>query len=418
MKRMHRARAFAGVMTAAVVGVALVGCSSTPGGDDNNSGMNPDGPTVISFAASMLGETQRGPLLTAMIDDFNAGQDEVVVTPVTVPFSSFGSTMFTQVGGGEGPDIIAWDEADFFQAMDQGLTLSIDGVTDESRLLASSENEKIDGERHGVPLNVSNYALIYNPDLVTDVPTTFDELVAEAKAQTKDGVFGFAFRHTEAEEAGVWSDVSNYVYGFGGTWAKDGVPTLDSPEVADGFAAMKELYDAGVIPQGATAAEYRKMFAEGKVAMIIDNGGVPTVINGTNPDTPIAAAVAPFPTPNIGEISAVLAVNSNTTKADAAKAFLSWFLEPDQQATIQGLLGGSQAATEVPRTQEELETRPYVTVFDEVAPHTIAFAPEGMEGVTPQFRHIVVEQLLRVFQNQVSIEDALAEAQKEAEGLQ
>jgi multiple sugar transport system substrate-binding protein len=384
---MQRRNLVAGVASLAALGLVLAGCSSSTGdgGDANNSGMNPDGPTVISFAASMLGETQRGPLLGAMITDFNESQDEVIVTPVTIPFSSFGSTMFTQVGGGEGPDIIAWDEADFFQAMDQGLTLPIDEIVDESALLASSKNEIMDGKRYGVPLNVSNYALIYNPDLVTNVPTTFDELVAESKAQTKDGVYGFAFRHTEAEEAGVWSDVSNYVYGFGGNWA--------------------------------TAAEYRKMFAEGKVAMIIDNGGVPTVINGTNPNTPIAAAVAPFPTANIGEISAVLAVNSNTKKADAAKAFLEWFLQPEQQATVQGLLGGSQAATTVPRTEEELALRPYVTVFDEVSPNTIAFAPQGMEAVTPQFRHIVVEQLLRIFQGQVSVEDGMAAAQKEAEGL-
>jgi len=113
----------------------------------------------------------------------------------------------------------------------------------------------------------------------------------------------------------------------------------------------------------------------------------------------------------------VLAVNSNTKKADAAKAFLEWFLQPEQQATVQGLLGGSQAATTVPRTEEELATRPYVEIFDQVAPNTKAFAPEGMEAVTPQFRHIVVEQLLRIFQGQVSVEDGMAAAQKEAEGL-
>jgi multiple sugar transport system substrate-binding protein len=416
---MQRRTLLAGVATVAALGLVLTGCSSSTdgGGDANNSGMNPDGATVISFAASMLGETQRGPLLGQMITDFNESQSEVIVTPVTIPFSSFGSTMFTQVGGGEGPDIIAWDEADFFQAMDQGLTLPIDEIVDEDAMLASSKNEIMDGARYGVPLNVSNYALIYNPDLVTNVPTTFDELVAEAKAQTKDGVYGFAFRHTEAEEAGVWSDVSNYVFGFGGDWAKDGKPTLTSQGVIDGVTAMKELYDAGVIPEGATAAEYRKMFAEGKVAMIIDNGGVPTVINGTNPATPIAAALAPFPTEFIGEISAVLAVNANTKKADAAKAFLEWFLQPEQQATVQGLLGGSQAATTVPRTEEELATRPYVEIFDQVAPNTKAFAPQGMEAVTPQFRHIVVEQLLRIFQGQVSVEDGMAAAQKEAEGL-
>jgi multiple sugar transport system substrate-binding protein len=416
---MQRRTIVSGMAAVAALGLVLTGCSSSTGGDAdrNNSGMNPEGATVISFAASMLGETQRGPLLNAMINDFNASQDEVIVTPVTIPFSSFGSTMFTQVGGGEGPDIIAWDEADFFQAMGQGLTLPVNDLVAEENLLESSKAYIMDGDRYGVPLNVSNYALIYNPELVTNVPTTFDELVAEAKAQTKDGVYGFAFRHTEAEEAGVWSDVSNYVFGFGGNWAVDGKPTLTDQAVVDGISAMKELYDANVIPEGATAAEYRKMFAEGKVAMMIDNGGVPTVIEGTNPNAPIAAAVAPFPTDFIGEISAVLAINTNTKKYDAAKAFLAWFLEPEQQATVQDLLGGSQAATSVPRTEEELVTRPYVEVFDAVAPYALPFAPQGMEEMTPQFRHIVVEQLLRIFQGQVSVEDGLEAAQKAAEAL-
>ena len=103
--------------------------------------------------------------------------------------------------------------------------------------------------------------------------------------------------------------------------------------------------------------------------------------------------------------------------ATAAKAFLAWFLDPTQQATVQGLLGGSQAATVVPRTEAELEERPYVEIFDQVAPNTKAFAPEGLEAVTPQFRNIVVEQLLSIFQGQVSVEDGLAAAQKEAESL-
>lgn len=406
--------AAAGITAAAL----LAGCSS---GDPAASTSSTSGPTVISFAASILGEPQRGPLITAMIDDFNKSQKNVTVTPTTIPFSSFDSTMFTQIGGGAGPDIVAWDEADFFQAMDQGLAQPIDGVVAEDKLLPSAKSYRMDGKRYGVPLNVSNYALIYNPDLVKNVPTTFDQLLAEAKAQTKDGVYGYAMRTTQAEETGVWSDVSNFVYGFGGRWStSDGKPTVTSPKVIAGVKAMKEMYDANVIPKGATAADYRKMFAEGKVAMIVDNGGVPTVIYGTNPNASLAAAKAPFPTDSIGEISAVLAVNKNSdaAHADAARKFLKWFLEPAQQQTLQKALGGSQAATAVPRTEEELTKTPYVKVFDSVTGHALPFAPEGrLIGQTPNFRHAVVEQVLRILQGQVSVEAGMQQAQNEVSKL-
>lgn len=396
---------------AAVTGLALAGCSAAPGQPS-------DGPAVITFAASMLGEPARGPLLIEMLNDFNAAQDEVVVTPVTVPFSSFGATMATQMGGGGGPDLIAFDHPNIFAAIDAGLVVPIDDIVDESTMLPGTKNQIVDGKRYGVSLDIGNYALIYNPELVKNVPTTFEELVAEAKAQTKNGVYGFAFRHTQAEEAGVWYDLSNYVYGFGGSWTDaNGNPTINSPEVAAGLEAFKTLYDSGAIPQGTDAATYRRMFAEGKVAMMIDNGGVPTVIQGTNPNAPIAAAAAPVPSGSVGQVMAVLGINANTRNEAATKAFLKWFLEEPQQARLQGFLGGSTVATAIERTAEELEARPYIPVFDAAGATGQTFVPFGLEAETPQLRTIVVTEVLKVLQGASDVQTALNAAQQQAEAL-
>jgi len=397
---------------AAASALLLAGCSSSS--DDAAS----DGPVEITFAASMLGEPARGPLLQEMIDAFNASQDGVIVTPSSVPFSSFGTTIATQMGGGGGPDLIAFDHPNFFAAVDADLVVPIDDIVDEDALLPGNDNLVVDDERYGVALDIGNYALIYNPTLVSTPPTSFDDLVAQAKALTKDGVYGYAFRHTQAEEAGVWYDLSNFVYGFGGSWSDaKGEPTINSDKNVEGVTAFKEIYDAGVIPQGTDAATYRKMFSEGKIAFMIDNGGIPTVIQGANPEAAIAAVQTPLPSGEAGQVMAVLGVNANSKHVDATKQFLEWLLAEQQQATIQGFLGGSTAATAVDREASELEEHPYIAVFDEAGDSAHTFVPTGLEVVTPQVRTIVVTAVLAALQNGTDVGAALDAAQAEVEAL-
>jgi len=404
-----------GVTAAVLVGaLGLAGCSaSSPGADGSD-----DGPVTITFAASILGEPTRGPLLQEMIDDFNASQDGISVEPASIPFSSFGTTISTQLGGGGGPDLIAFDHPNFFAAVDAGHVEPIDDIVDEDALLPGNDNLMIDGTRYGTALDIGNYALIYNPDLVTEVPTSFEELVEQAQALTADGVYGYAMRHTQAEEAGVWYDLSGFVYGFGGSWStEDGVPTINTDENVEGVEAYKEIYDAGVLPQGTDAATYRKMFAEGKIAMMIDNGGIPTVVQGTNPDASLSAAPSPLESGRTGQVMAVLGVNANGEHIEATKEFFAWLLAPEQQARIQGFLGGSTAATAVERTPEELEESPYVEVFDEAGDNAQSFVPDGLGVQTPQIRTIVVTAVLEALQSGGDIREALDRAQADVEAL-
>lgn len=405
-------------LTATLAAGALVLSACTSGDNGNTDDPQGGGTVTITWAASILGEPSRGPLLQEMIDDYNASQDRIRVEPASIPFSSFGSTIATQLGGGGGPDLIAFDHPNFFASVDAGHVEPIDDIVDESTLLSGNDDLQIDGTRYGTALDIGNYALIYNPDLVTNVPTTFEELVAEAQALTGDGIYGYAMRHTQAEEAGVWYDISGFIYGFGGAWSTDdGVPTINSDENVEGVEAYKEMYDAGVIPQGTDAATYRRMFAEGNVAFMIDNGGLPTALEGTNPDVALDAAPVPLPSGVTGQVMAVLGVNANGDHIDETKEFFSWILAPEQQARIQAFLGGSTVATAVERTEAELEQRPYVAVFDEAGENARTYVPTGLGVITPQIRTIVVTAVLEALQTGGDIREALDRAQADVEGL-
>src|SRR5690606_4513007 len=111
----------------AVGAVALAGCS---GGDGDGDGGGGSGPTTLTFAASTFGEPGRGPGLEAWLEEFNSSQDDVVVEPAVVPFPTFGQTVLTQMGAGEGPDLVRFDMPEFASAADAGLLEPIDELVD------------------------------------------------------------------------------------------------------------------------------------------------------------------------------------------------------------------------------------------------------------------------------------------------
>jgi len=372
---------------------------------------------VITFAAVTFSEAGRGDRLKAWVDKFNKSQSAVEVQPVALPFASFAKTIFTQMGGGAGPDLVRFDQIDFYAAVAANRVLQLDDFIKDSdyKFTAPDRYMKVGGKRFATPFEISNYVLLYNPTLVKDkkAPANFDEFVATAKAATANGVYGFAYRATMAEAPGFWQDLCNFVYGFGGRWSDDqGNLTLNSPKVIEGVTAYKKMYDVGATPKGTDAATYRRMFWEGKLAMEIDNGGVAGIFNQQAPDLPLAAAPSPFPTRAQGLVLAPLTINSNTKHKAAAVTFYKWVLQPENQKQLQDLLGASNVATVVARSPEDLAKRPWLKVYDEQTPNSIPQLVQGQELKTPEILQIVLEHVLKVLQGGADPKKTMDDAQK------
>jgi len=374
---------------------------------------------VITFAAVTFSKAGRGDRLKAWVDKFNKSQTTIEVQPIALPFSSFAKTIFTQMGGGAGPDLVRFDQIDFYAAVEAKRILPLDEVINDRdyKFTAPDRYLKVGGKRYGTPFEISNYVLLYNPTLVKGgkAPANFDQFLAAAKASTGNGVYGYAYRATMAEAPGFWQDLCNFVYGFGGRWSDEqGNLTLNSPKVLEGIAAYKKVYDAGVTPKGTDAATYRRMFWESKLAMEIDNGGVAGIFNQQAPDLPLAAAPSPFPTRAQGLILAPLTVNANTKHKAAAFTFYKWVLQPDNQKQLQELLGASNVATIVARSPEDLAKKPWLKVYDEQTPNSIPQLVQGQELKTPEIQQIVLEHVLKVLQGGADAKKTMDDAQQQA----
>lgn len=372
---------------------------------------------TLTFAGATFAESGRGDKLKAWVEKFNKGQNAIEVQPVALPFSTLAKTVFTQMGGGGGPDLVRFDLIDFYAAVQAQRILPLGEAIKESDYKFTGPNKymKVGDKRYGVPFEISNYALLYNPQLLKGgkPPANFNEFLGAAKAATGNGVFGFAYRATMAESAGFWQDLCNFVYGFDGRWSDGkGNLTLNSPKVVEGVAAYKKMYDAGVTPKGADAATYRRMFWERKLAMEVDNGGVAGIFNQQAPDLPLAAAPSPFPTRAQGLILAPLTVNANTKNKAAALTFVKWTLQPENQRELQGILGAASVATVIERTPEELRQKPWLKTYDEQSTYSVPQLVQGFEARTPEIQQIVLEQVLQVLQGGADPKKAMDEAQK------
>jgi multiple sugar transport system substrate-binding protein len=274
---------------------------------------------------------------------------------------------------------------------------------------------KVDGKRYGLLFDTTGYALLYNTKLVAAPPVDFDSFIKVAKEQTANGNFGFAYRATMAERAGFWQDVTNFVYGFGGRWSngKDKL-TLNSPEVVKGVAAYKTVYDSEIIPKGADAATYRRMFWEGKIAMNVDNGGVAAIFNQNAPDLPFKIAPSPFPDPAQGLIMTALVINANSKHPEAAAKFINWAYTAENQSKLLEAMG-TNVGTNVELTPEQLAARPWLPAYAKAMENALPQVVIGFEDKTPEIQQIVLEQILQVLQGGADPQTAMDQAQVLAE---
>ena len=415
MKIPLRRSAIVSATTMTVAALVLTSCTAGTSGSEDAGGV-----TTVTFAASTFGDPGRGPLLLALVDEFNTSHDDVRVAAAAVPYPTFGQTILTQMGSGLGPDLIRFDMPEFAAASDAGLITPLDDLIDvgEYDLLQQPDQFMVhDGVRHGIIFEASNYGMFYNADLIPEPPTTYEEFFDTAKALTQGETFGLAFRQTEAEEAGVWQDIFNYVYGFGGAWSDGEELTINAPDNLVGLEAYQALYDAGVIPKGADAATFRRMFSEGKVGMELNNGGYVSATKGQAPDLNFSVAPIPFPVRTQGAILAPIVINEASPAKDAAAVFIKWVLEPENQVKLQEILGASSVATTTERSAASLEATPFLTVLDELTDTSLPHVVLGFEARTPDIRKIVVQNVIAALQGEQSMAEALDKAQEEAAAL-
>lgn len=410
------------IAAVAFVALALSGCAD---GSDSAADTAAAAGT-LSVATWQFLEPTRGDALFDTINGYTTENPDVTIEKVEIARADYEKTLSTQFGAGAGPDVFVIPDAYFPQLADAGLLEPLDDVVSEANptgLRNINDNYVVDGSQLGLVWEVVPYSLFWNPDILTaagvEPPTTVDELITAAATITETtGKTGFSVRHQMNEETPWWTDQSNWEFGYGGEWSDGEKLTIDSDENIAAVEAFKSVYDSPGFGKGQDASTYRSAFAAGELGMAIDNSSaVMTLVGDAVPADKIGSAVLPFPEGGSAYAGFAIGINANSKNKEAAKDFIKWMLTDDAQQGLADTLFPSAIATEVDASDELVSANPWVGAFHEQVKNASSVIIAGFEGDTSAIRTIVLTQIERVLTEGMSAEEALAEAQKQAEAL-
>ena len=215
---------------------------------------------------------------------------------------------------------------------------------------------------YGIPISFETYILFYNKDLVTSVPATFPDLIADAQRITAEkggeGISGSVMRGIRSDtimdtlSGVVWNSFgaadapTPYGMWFDGAWDK---PRLTDAGVCSGLANYGNLLAAG--PSNKYAIDWpdaNTLFSQGKAAYFIDAS-----LFGPSYEDPTVSQVAGkvgyavLPPPSAGAESYTghwlwgLGIPKSAANKDAAWYFLQWMTDKAHTAEIGKSTGGA-----------------------------------------------------------------------------
>jgi multiple sugar transport system substrate-binding protein len=196
------------------------------------------------------------------------------------------------------PDVLRLDNPYLQQVADTGALAQltdygVDLTGIYPNLVASGTYK---GKVYGIAPGINGLALFYNKDMFAAAnlqpPTTWDEIMTDAAALTKNGVYGIAWSADAGEEAS-WQ-FEPWFWGAGADLTK-----LDSPEAVKALQFWTDLVKKGYASKSVvqwSQGDVNDQFMAGKAAMEENGDWNLAVLEKSN----IHFGVVPIPMPNGG----------------------------------------------------------------------------------------------------------------------
>ncbi len=276
-------------------------------------------------------------------------------------------------------------------------------------------------ELYAMPWFINVEGLYYRTDLVKTPPTTFAQLISDAKsAMSKNPkLMGLAFEGNKYEGAvTVFQDVSG---GFGGAFLNaQGKPVINSPQNIEALTWLDNALKTGLTPQAATTweegnvqqaflsgdavfatnwpylyplAEQTGSAVKGKVGFV-----PPPVQNGT-------------PTASLGGDS--LVINKNTKYPQQAWELVQ-YLTSASTMMHRALISGDPPARTDAYTASLLKTAPWFKQEEAVYKYA---TPRPVTPLYPQISAKIQEALSAVYSGQTTPTKALDQAQQAIQAI-
>ena len=419
-----------GLAAAALAACAApVAPGAAPAADSAAPAVSTGAKQTVRYLSWWFAEGNRGKTWLAFVDEFNQSQSDIEVVTEDIPFNDYTTKTIVGAQAGEldGDIVMATPElaprliqADLLYPLDEVLTRN--NITD---LSSAHDALRKDGNLYGLDMVTVAFGILYNSARYEEAgvtpATTPEEWIALSQELTDRDAqkYGFFATHLVNEPSDFWFQLEEWCMPYGGKWADGKTPLLTSEPILKGLDMFKQLYDTAM-PQGADTPTGQRLFKTGDVAQGLF---VSAAVGSFKPDAPDLYPLlrsAPIPWESNTSIARIhpMMINKDSEVVDAALEFVTYMYKPDNyRRMVEGCEDVIFAQPSAAR-QEYLDNlhwlKPgydgvsYVTPFDIVGDFVYNFQ---------EFGQIVITNFANVLNGGVSIEDAMATAQAEAEAL-
>jgi arabinogalactan oligomer/maltooligosaccharide transport system substrate-binding protein len=277
-------------------------------------------------------DTRTEPLL-GLADDFLAEYNVQLVVEDLGVVQDIRSQVLIAVPAGEGPDIFIGVHDWLGALVESGLVAPIDlgDKRDEFVESALDAFTYTDGNLYGMPYATENLGFFYNTELVSEPPTTWDEVLEIGRTLQAEGKVQYAI--AVAGDPGynalpIQTAFGGYVFGVdeNGAWNPDDVG-LDSQGMIDAVAWMTAAAEEGLMPNTFDYDTGHQLFETGQIPFLMAGPWALDRIRASE----VPYAVASFPdngAPFLGVQGFM--VNPFSENALLAQAFLTEFVATDE----------------------------------------------------------------------------------------
>lgn len=336
---------------AAVVLIALAGCSGQPSTEETSSGDGARGSFSLSYSVANTVESPYETMAKAYMQE-NPG---VTITLNPQPFDRYGETLRTQVQSGNASDVVQTTPG-------RGQPQSAVALAEANFLLpldmvpagADADLLGLDGDFYALPVDLSATGTVFASatadGLGVDAPADTDELLRACASATDEGASFFALAGSVPSNTGLMalSISATRVYSADPDWnaqrASGDVTFADTEGWRNTLQTVIDLNEGGCFQPGAEGGGFDAItggLAQGTslAAFIPGSSDLPR----SAPDAGIEVRAFPVaddedPFLFVGPISA-LSITSTAADPDAATAFLEWMAEPAQSERFAELSG-------------------------------------------------------------------------------
>lgn len=276
-------------------------------------------------------------VLNQAITQYNTLHPKVTINTLQTPFDQLQNKYQTEAASGGGPDILVGPADWIGPFTTANLIAPIDDYVDSSFLshyvTGALDQVKINGKMMAMPESTECVAMIYNKSMVTQLPTTTDDLKTFADSVQKGDTYGFVYHVGFYQTAGYFFAAGMQLF--------DANNNSIVAQGDGGATALTFIKNMAADPKLIVANDYGKadsMFKEGKAAIIINGpwatGDYITALGADNvgvaPMPVLSATGKPF-APFVNTKDFFLNSNSDSDHKTAAMNFIKFLVSKDME---------------------------------------------------------------------------------------